>query len=128
LWTLALLLALMLLMVDITVRRVVITLPEAVAALVGRLRWRRERRGATAPVATRLQAAKQRAAQRTQVPTTLRERVTATATVRTPPPTPDTPRDKPPVAPTPKPTSTDGAPNTGGDTLGRLLKAKRSRS
>jgi len=126
LWTLALLLALMLLMVDITVRRVVITIPEAVAALLGRLRWRRERRGATAPVATRLQAAKQRAAQRTQVPTAPRERVAATTTVRTPPSQPDTPPEKPPpVATTPKPDRTDGAPE---DTLGRLLKAKRNRS
>ena len=126
LWTLALLLALMLLMVDITVRRVVITIPEAVAALLGRLRWRRERRGATAPVATRLQAAKQRAAQRTQVPTAPRERVAATTTVRTEPPKPDTPPETPPpVTATPKPPSTDDAPKTDGDTLGRLLKAKR---
>jgi len=129
LWTLALLLALMLLMVDITVRRVVITIPEAVAALLGRLRWRRERRGATAPVAARLQAAKQRAAQRTQVPTAPRERVAATATVRTPPSQPDAPPEKPlPVATTPKPDRTDGAPNADGDTLGRLLKAKRNRN
>jgi hypothetical protein len=116
----------MLLMVDITVRRVVITIPEAVAALLGRLRWRRERRGATAPVAARLQAAKQRAAQRTQVPTAPRERVAATATVRTPPSQPDTPPEKPPpVAAPPKADSTDGAPE---DTLGRLLKVKRNRS
>jgi hypothetical protein len=126
LWTLALLLALMLLMVDITVRRVVITIPEAVAALLGRLRWRRERRGATAPVAARLQAAKQRAAHRTQVPTAPRERVAATATVHMPPPKPDTPPEKPPpVAAPPKADSTDGAPE---DTLGRLLKVKRNRS
>jgi len=126
LWTLALLLALMLLMVDITVRRVVITIPEAVATLLGRLRWRRERRGATAPVAARLQAAKQRAAQRTQVLTAPRERVAATTTVRMPPSQPDTPPEKPPpVAAAPKADSTDGAPE---DTLGRLLKVKRNRS
>jgi hypothetical protein len=127
LWTLALLLALMLLMVDITVRRVVITIPEAVAALMGRLRLRRQRRAIAAPVAERLQAAKQRAAQRTHAPTAPRERAAAAAaTVRAASPKPDTPPETPPpVATTPKPTSTDGAPNTDGDTLGRLLKAKR---
>lgn len=61
LWTLALLLSLLLLMVDITVRRVVITLPEAVAALWGKLRRQRIPRVAPAQTAQRLQAAKQRA-------------------------------------------------------------------
>jgi len=70
-----------------------------------------------------LHAAKQRAAQRTQVPTAPRERVATTATVRMPPSQPDTPPEKPPpVAAAPKADSTDGAPE---DTLGRLLKVKR---
>lgn len=109
LWTLALMLALLLLMVDITVRRVVITIPEALAALVGRLRWRRRQRVIATPVAERLQAAKQRVAQRTHAPT---------VRVVTSPPE----GKSPPTAPAPSPVRTEDAP---ADTLGRLLKAKR---
>ncbi|BCW96988.1 MAG: VWA domain-containing protein [Fimbriimonadales bacterium] len=119
LWTLALMLALLLLMVDITVRRVVITIPEALAALVGRLRMRRQRRVITAPVAERLQAAKQRATQRTPTPTAPRAQ-TAAPTVRAATPPPE--GKPPPATPTPSPVRTDNAP---ADTLGRLLKAKR---
>jgi Ca-activated chloride channel family protein len=119
LWTLALLLGLLLLMVDITVRRVVITIPEAVAALLGRLRWRRQKRAPTVAVAQRLHSAKQRAASRVKP-------VASTAPHE--PPAPSRKVDAKPVpsgasaqAGAAPPPSEDGSENT----LGRLLKAKQ---
>ncbi len=122
LWTLALLVALMLLMVDITIRRVVITIPEVVAAFLTRLRWRRVRRIATTPVIKRLQAAKQRTATRTPTLTITHKLPSAVQTAPPKPareadaiPTPTSPRAEPPPEPHSMPE----------DTFGRLLKAKQ---
>ena len=123
LWTLALMLALALLMVDITVRRVVITIPEAIGALLTRLRGRRERWTVGAPTTARLQAAKQRAAQRLHAPAHPREQPTTAAVKEASTKPATSPPKPPPVAPVPKPDST--AADAPADTLGRLLQAKR---
>ena len=132
LWTLALLLSLLLLMVDITVRRVVITVPEAVAAVLSRLRARRAHRPAAVQATQRLRAAKQRAmvsqasvqgsarpsqgaspaqvSPRGGVPTDAPRRTeTLNPQPTQAPPRGDTPADQPAAQ----------------DTLGRLLKAKQ---
>ncbi|MFN7016212.1 MAG: glutamine amidotransferase [Fimbriimonadales bacterium] len=135
LWTLALLLSLLLLMVDITVRRVVITVPEAVAAILARLRRRRALRPATVQATQRLKAAKRRAA----VPCS-----SATASQRAPILKPsatvqasgrdDALASRQPPGETPTPQPTAASPSTGvpaekpQDTLGRLLKAKQRTS
>ncbi len=65
LWSLAVLVALLLLMVDITIRRVVMGVPEFISVLLKQLHWRRRLRPQTAPAtATRLQQAKARAGTR----------------------------------------------------------------
>jgi uncharacterized membrane protein len=145
LWTLALLLSLLLLMVDITVRRVVITIPEAVAALLGKLRWRRAPRVATAQTAQRLHTAKQRASvARASSPVQNPSLAQASPFVQNSPPSVQTGSDgqrlggtpKPPPAPaneprlggTPKPPPAPPDKPESQDTLNRLLKAKQRTS
>ena len=122
LWTLALLVALMLLMVDITVRRVMIAVPEAVAALVARLRWRRARRLAVTPFAERLRAAKQRATSRTPTFTTTQGQPHAVQSVPLKPPREASEIPTPTSPQAELPPDHDSPPE---DTLGRLLKAKQ---
>jgi hypothetical protein len=122
LWTLALLVALMLLMVDITVRRVMIAVPEVVAALVARLRWRRARRIAVTPFAERLRAAKQRATSRTPTFTTTQGQPHAVQSVPLKPPREASEIPTPTSPQAELPPDHDSPPE---DTLGRLLKAKQ---
>ncbi|MCX7924417.1 MAG: glutamine amidotransferase [Fimbriimonadales bacterium] len=131
LWTLALLLSLMLLMVDITVRRVVITIPEVCAALLGKLRWRRAPRAATVQTTARLQAAKQRAFVARASPPVhdrLGETPKPQPVARASPPVQESvARASPPVQESVAQASppVQDAPAASQDTLGRLLKAKQ---
>jgi hypothetical protein len=132
-------------MVDITVRRVVITIPEAVAALLGKLRWRRAPRVATAQTAQRLHTAKQRASvARASSPVQNPSLAQASPFVQNSPPSVQTGSDgqrlggtpKPPPAPaneprlggTPKPPPAPPDKPESQDTLNRLLKAKQRTS
>ncbi|MCS7065462.1 MAG: hypothetical protein NZL85_04205, partial [Fimbriimonadales bacterium] len=124
LWSLALLLSLLLLMVDITVRRVVITLPEALAAAWARLRVRRPRRQPVLAGVQRLQTVKARAATRWNR--------AGDASVRRTPPA-ESPRSAPPVASQPAPSAHSppdplpSSPPPADATLDRLLQLKRRR-
>lgn len=123
LWSLALLLSLLLLLVDITVRRVIINLPETVRVLWRRIGLsfpRRRAQVATNPSTGRLQSAKMRAQQRFR-------------TADEPPmpspksPTPPASTPIPPTSPKPSPTATRNASSSNNETLNRLLEAKKRR-
>jgi hypothetical protein len=103
-------------MVDITVRRVVITIPEAVAALLGKLRWRRAPRVATAQTAQRLHAAKQRASvARTSMSVQSPSVARTSTSVQNPPPPVQTGADGQRLGGTPKPqTASASEPRLGG--------------
>ncbi|MEN3001841.1 MAG: FixH family protein [Armatimonadota bacterium] len=124
LWSLALLLSLLLLMVDISARRIVITLPEAVAAVWARLRVRRPRRQPVLAGVQRLQTVKARAATRWN-------RVGSATPQRTQPTVSSTPAQPVATAPPPSahaPPDTPPARSPSGDaTLDRLLQRKRHR-
>ncbi len=132
LWTLALLLSLLLLMVDITVRRVVITVPEAVAAVLSRLRARRAHRPAAVQATQRLRAAKQRAMV-SQASVQASARPSQEASPAQVSPRGGVPTDAPRRTETLNPQPTQAPPRSdtpadqpaAQDTLGRLLKAKQ---
>lgn len=124
LWSLALLIVLLLLMTDITVRRVVITLPEVVQVFlqgVLRRRFRRVRASQPAEATQRLQSAKARATQRYTSPTPTPPPPTAQpVAVKAPTPPSETPAPIAQGAPSPAP-----AEPAASATLNRLLEAKK---
>jgi len=116
LWSLALLVSLLLLLTDITIRRVMVTVPEFVGALWRRLGLaltRRRARSAPIPTATRLQMAKARAQHRYQAGEHPKPTPQAVASPKPAPPTSSEPAARASPAPS--------AP----DTLSRLLEAKK---
>lgn len=125
LWSLALLLSLLLLMVDITVRRVVITLPEALAAAWARLRLRRpQRQPALAHGVQRLQTVKARAGTRwNRAATSSGQSAQPAESLRFAPPAASTPA---PSAHSP-PAAQPSPPPPADATLDRLLQLKRRR-